>query len=458
VEAIEARYPDRLSERVDRLAHHALQGEVWAKAYSYCRQAGAKAYAHSAYHQAVACLEQALLAIQHLPERRDLMEQAIEICFDLRHALWVLGDVRPMLSYLREAETLAAALDDQRRLGRVAAYMCRSFGELGDLDRAVTSGQRALAVAEALSDFALQILANHYLGYTYGALGDYRRAIELLRRNVDALEGDLLRERFGLAGLPAVISRFFLAWCLAERGEYAEGIARGEEAVRIAEGIDEPYSRIVAYQAVGFLSLRQGELHRAIATLERGRGLFRVANVPVQVPAVASLLGYAYALSGRLAKALPLLEQAVEQAASMSMLGRQSLWIAQLSEAYMRASRWEEASVLGQRALDLSRAHKEQGHQAWALRLLGEIAAQREPPEVEPAETSYRQAIALAEELGMRPLIAHCHSGLGMLHGKIGRRGQARVELSTAIELYRAMAMTFWLPGAEAALAQVEGR
>ena len=68
------------------------------------------------------------------------------------------------------------------------------------------------------------------------------------------------------------------------------------------------------------------------------------------------------------------------------------------------------------------------------------------PRSVEPAEAHYRQALALAEELGMRPLQAHCHRGLGTLYARTGQREQARTELSTAIELYRAMDMTFWLP------------
>jgi tetratricopeptide (TPR) repeat protein len=99
--------------------------------------------------------------------------------------------------------------------------------------------------------------------------------------------------------------------------------------------------------------------------------------------------------------------------------------------------------------------HQERGHQAYALRLLGNIAARREPPEAAQAEAHYRQALALAEELGMRPLQAHCHLSLGTLYVKTGQRKQARTELSTAIELYRDMDMTFWLPQAEAALARV---
>jgi hypothetical protein len=108
------------------------------------------------------------------------------------------------------------------------------------------------------------------------------------------------------------------------------------------------------------------------------------------------------------------------------------------------------------RRLELTRAHQERGNQAYALRLLGDIAARRDPPEIELAEAHYLQALALTTELGMRPLQAHCHRGLGMLYGLTGRSDQARAELSTAIDMYRDMEMTFWLPQAEAALTQVE--
>jgi tetratricopeptide (TPR) repeat protein len=116
----------------------------------------------------------------------------------------------------------------------------------------------------------------------------------------------------------------------------------------------------------------------------------------------------------------------------------------------------EEAYAQAQYALECSRAHQERGYEAYALRLLGEIAARGDPPKARQAEAHYQQALALADELGMRPLQAHCHLGLGALYAKTGQHEQARAELSAAIELYRAMEMTFWLPQAEAALAQVE--
>jgi sugar phosphate isomerase/epimerase len=120
------------------------------------------------------------------------------------------------------------------------------------------------------------------------------------------------------------------------------------------------------------------------------------------------------------------------------------------------AGRLEEAHALAEQALALARAHQERGHQVYALRLLGEIAARRAPPERDQAGDDFRQALTLAEELGMRPLVAHCHLRLGKLYGEIGRQDEARAELSAAITLYRAMGMTFWLPQVEATLAQVE--
>ena len=123
----------------------------------------------------------------------------------------------------------------------------------------------------------------------------------------------------------------------------------------------------------------------------------------------------------------------------------------------MLAGRLEEAHALAERTLALARERQERGYQAYALRLLGDIAARREPPESAPAEAHYRQALALAEELGMRPLQAHCHRGLGTLYSQVGRGEQARAALAAAIALYRAMDMTFWLPQTEAALAQAGG-
>ena len=259
VEALEALVENRVAEHVERLASHAVRGEVWDKALAYCRQAGSKAAARSAYHQAVGYFEQALAALARLPERRDTLEQAIDLRCDLRNALWLLGEFGQVFDYLCQAETLATALGDQGRLGRVSTYMTAYLWVMGDLDRALESGQRALTIAEALGDVALQVEANYRLGQAYLALGDYRGVMDFLGHNVSSLTGHLIQERFGMPGIASVVSRSYLVWCLAELGAFVEGIARGEEAIRIAEAADHPFSLTNALFGVGLLYLRKGD-------------------------------------------------------------------------------------------------------------------------------------------------------------------------------------------------------
>jgi tetratricopeptide (TPR) repeat protein len=189
--------------------------------------------------------------------------------------------------------------------------------------------------------------------------------------------------------------------------------------------------------------------------LEHALAVCRGAYSPVWGPFVASALGQARVLAGRLEDGLPLLVEGVAEADAVPMMSDQALRMARFSEGCLLAGRRDEAATRAAHALDLSCRYGERGNEAYTLRLFGEIAAAAEPPEVEQAESHYRQALALADELGMRPLAAHCRLGLGTLYQKVGRADAAQTELSMAAELYRAMEMTFWLAKAEAALAGV---
>jgi class 3 adenylate cyclase/tetratricopeptide (TPR) repeat protein len=457
VEAIEGLSADRLIEQVERLAHHALRGEVWDKALAYLWPAGEKAMARSAHREAVGYFEQALSALTHLPETRATLEQAIDLRLALRSALNPSGISGRILVYLREAEALAEALADPRRLGRVSGVLSQNLYFMGAHDQALAAGQRALAFATASGDAVLRALVNQDLGTAYQAQGDYRRAIDCFAQTAASLAGDLRYERFGVVILPAVRSRGYLAACHAEMGTFTEGRTFGEEGLRIAEAVAHPASLTWAYYGIGLLSLHQGALPRALPLLERAVGLCQETDFRQSFPKVAAALGAAYTLAGRVADAVVLLTQALEQTMATDMLGYQALCTLPLGEALLLASRLEEAHALAERTLALARERQEHGHQAYALRLLGEIAAHRTPPDVDEA-AHYRQALTLAEELSMRPLVAHCYRGLGTLYATTGQRQQARAELSAAIDLYRAMDMTFWLPQTEAARAQVAAR
>jgi tetratricopeptide (TPR) repeat protein len=259
----------------------------------------------------------------------------------------------------------------------------------------------------------------------------------------------LLYERFGRGNTAAIQGRLFLVRCLNQIGAFAEGLIYGQEALAMAEQSNRPYERVSAYTRVGQLHLFRGHFDQAIPLLERSLALSQEADVLIFHSIATSSLALAYARTGRTTEALALVQQSGEQF-------RLLLNILLCIEVYLLMGHREEASRLALRTLDISQERQERGVEAQALWLLGEVAMHHNAPEVDQAAAYYRQALALADELGMRPLQAHCHRGLGALYSQTGQAGQAYNTLSTAIEMYRNMGMTFWLPETEAMLVQVE--
>jgi class 3 adenylate cyclase/tetratricopeptide (TPR) repeat protein len=447
VSAIEGCYPTRLEEHVERLAHHAVRGEMWEKAVAYLHQAGDRSMERSAYREGAIAFEQALDVLRRLPEGRAREEQTIDFHLDASSALTPVGALPKSLDHVLKAQACAEALGDERRLGWVFVYLTRIPG---DNDRALEVGQRALAIATSLDDVPLRIRAHGVLGQLYQSLGDYRQAIGLLRWNVEALQGELRYQRFGGATLQFVTTRDRLAWCHAELGAFTEGLMLGEEAIRFAREVDHPHSLVFAYRSVGLVYLRRGDFLQAIPPLERAVEVCRIAQVRLPFAVTASHLGYAYALSGRLPEGVALIEEALADPTATGT-NNHPLLLAYLGEAHLLASRPNDALTVARGALDLAHRQKERGNEAWILRVLAEIASQSNPPDLEPAEAHYGRALARADELGMRPLVAHCHLGLGKLYRRTGDGAKAAEHLTTATTMYRQMGMTFWLEKAEAA-------
>jgi class 3 adenylate cyclase/tetratricopeptide (TPR) repeat protein len=319
---------------------------------------------------------------------------------------------------------------------------------MGDHEHAVRAAQRELGAVPLVGSswrMPLTVSMNLRVGQAYHSLGQYARAVDALRKNLELLVGDMLHNPCYMAGLPSVFSRAWLAYCLAERGEFGEGLAIGEEAIRIAETGDPGFSLVVGYTGLGNVCVVKGDFARAVAVLEPG-----LPRQPDEViarvwPFLASALGAAYTHLGRVGEALPLLEEAVERAAAIKLKANHSLRLARLAEAHVGAGRTDAAFPLAAQALDLAQEHRERGYEAHALRLLAAIDLDREIPAFERAEEGYRKALALAEELGMRPLQAHCHRGLGRLYQRRGDPEAGATAAAAARELYRAMGMTFWL-------------
>jgi tetratricopeptide (TPR) repeat protein len=448
VAASERLYADQLTEQAERLAQHAVRGEVWHKAVIYCRQAGTRANDRAAFREAVASFEQALQALAHLPEPSDTRVLALELRLALGRSLAALGEYGRHLALLGEAEALARALDDRARLGRVLAWIASLLRTTGALDGAMAAGQQALDLAAELGDSALQVEASLHLGQAYHASGDFGRAAELLRQNVEAAD----REHRTPSTCLRMWSQVRLAQTLSALGAFTEGRQNGEEALRLATLAGRGSTPIMTHSCLGNLYLAQGDLEHAIQVLEQGLALCRASGNRDFLRGIMADLGYAYALQGHLAEGRTLSEEGIREGIRVG--AQHASRVAWLSEVCRLEGCGDEAWQHARQALDLARQLKARGNEALALHQLGVVQAHADPPDAVQAEAHYQQALALAEALGMRPLQAHCRLGLGTLYTKIGRREEARAELSTAIELYRAMEMTFWLPQAEALLVQ----
>jgi tetratricopeptide (TPR) repeat protein len=351
------------------------------------------------------------------------------------------------LAYLRQT----VAGDPQLSVGAVVGGL-ESPGQLwwaGEHARAVTVGQRDLAIAADFGNFGQRVVSSFRLGQAYHALGDYGRAIEFFGRTAAALSGDLLRAQFGMAGLPAVFARAWLGWCLAEQGQFAEALAHAEEGLSLAEGAGHDFSIMIATWGLGSLHVVRGHPDRAVPVLERGLAIERFAGLAFLSPFVAAPLGAAYALSGRLGDALALLDAAIGRATTARLIAGHALRLAWQGEAHLLAGQRERAASLGTRAVQVARNHKEQGAEVYALLLLGDVAMHEEPVAGERADDAYRQALDISQRLGMRPLGARARLALGELGLRTGRVVAARDHLEAARALLLEMDMRFWLEKAE---------
>jgi tetratricopeptide (TPR) repeat protein len=285
-------------------------------------------------------------------------------------------------------------------------------------------GQRALALAAEVGDPGLQESASFYLAQVHHWAGNYRQGADLLRRTVSSLEDELAR--LGMPAKQYVNCRMILAWCLAELGVFGEALTYAQEAIAAAEKRATAYDLVHAYSGAGLVHLRRGDFRAAATTAGRAVKLCQGRDFSALWAMSASIVGPAYVALGQITEAIALLEHAAEIVAALAapVLGF-------LAEAYMVAGRLQEARATADRAIQLATDGGEQGWLAWSLRLLGELAA-RSGSRDEAAQ-HYVRALQLAEGLGMRPLAAHCHRGLGGSH------------LDAAIPMYREMDMRAFL-------------
>jgi len=451
VMALEGGGTEPSHERIERLAHHASRAELWEQAVRYGREAGRRAFARSAHRTAVQHFEEALRALEHLPETTETRVLAIDLRLDLRYSLSPLGDFGRMLDYLKEAEALAHRADDPRRLGLVSAFLTNLYSVTLELPLASEYGRRAVAIGARIRDITVEAPANTFLALAHYAVAEYRAAADLARRNLERLQGDLARERFGMALLPAVYSATVLTWSLAELGDFAAAAGVGEDAIGLAESVEHPYSQIFAHLGPGFLDLRRGDHAGAIAHLEQALQICETFDVAAVHATTAGPLASAYAQAGRAEDALVLIRRTVAQAAAIGDPIGHGVRTGTRAEAFLAAGRAAEALPLARRGLDLVRLIRGRGIEGWALRLLGEVGAAQDPPLLDEARASLEAALGIAEAAGMRPLAARAHLELGRVARRAGQATASRDHLKRAAAAFDEMGMTRWLAEAERA-------
>jgi tetratricopeptide (TPR) repeat protein len=410
--------------------------------------------AQAANREAIAHLEQALGALSHLPQVRETTELTVDIQLDLRNALSPLGDLARTGEHLYEVEGLARTLGDPHRLGRIASLMVIHCVAAGDYAEAIRFGQEALTIARTLGDRSIEVIATTFLGQAHDARGELSEAATLLERNV-ALDGDLSSERFGTAGILSAISGAWLADVLSQLGRFDKAIGHAETAIGTAEAADHPFTLYWTLFELGHTHLRRGDLPRAARVLERCLDLCCTWQIALGTPFVAATLGAAYALAGRADEALRLVAGAVEEFRRRQIHTRPALILRCAGTAYLSAGRIDEAVSRAREALALTRQLGARAAEAQALCLAGDVCLAGDNAttgRAEDAEGYYRETLVRAGQLGMRPLVAHCHLGLGKLYRRTGKDEQAREHLALAATMYREMDMRFYLEQAEAEL------
>ncbi len=411
VRAIETLHAERLSDHVDRLADHAFRAELWEEAVGFLSQAGERAADRSANREAVSLFERTLEALGRLPETPQTARQTLDLLRRFPGPLMALGELQQMLDNARRAEPLAQAMGDERALTGIYANIAYVYTSMGAPDRALEPARRALDLSERAGLRGIgPARAQNMLARANYALGRYREAIEHGRAGCAMLSPDTANDNERSL---AVALRVFLVLSSAELGNFADGLAWSREVRELADTINHPADLVWGYYGVGRLLVVRGELEEAIPILERTFRLSETGELPVYRPRVAAALGTAYLLDGRTAEAITVLEEGIRRGDALRFKFNHSLVVTTLAEAYLRAGRLQEALREAVRGLELARAHKERGFEAYGLRALGEASSLQDLPAGDRAEEYYSQALEISEALQMRSLAASVPPGTG---------------------------------------------
>jgi tetratricopeptide (TPR) repeat protein len=366
-----------------------------------------------------------------------------------------LGEGGRLHAVVAKAAEFVTALSDPPRLSRVLAVTAHTWWYAGLAQRAVQTGEQAVRVTEEAGNESGVINAKYHLGQACLLHGQLARSVDILRRTAERTRSEIGGVRFHALRWPGINSLTWLALALAELGDFSAALGAGEEGVRLSELHDTPFGLFHGCVGLGFAQLMKGDVDRALSNLLRAATVAQASDLPLLANTAQAFVGHAYLHAGHLDEATARLERAIAYHDSTGFLTFQSMSLVYRSEAHLRSGEFEKAAAAAERAAQLTLDCRQDAYHAWALWMLGEVAAHQQHIRVDVTDGRYREALLLATDLGMRPLVAHCHLGLGKLYRHTGQREQAHEHLATATTMYHEMGMPYWLEKAEAEMKKI---
>ncbi len=405
VEAMEVHYGERGSEFAELLGHHAFRGEHWGLAVQYLRVSGLRAMNRSEYSIALDYLKEALAAASHLQSDQSRLTLQVDIRFDLRNVLWAVGRLVDGIDVLDQAEPFAVSLNDPRRLARLAAHRTSNYFVLGENEHASQFAEAASSQSRGVNDPALVIDIRLFRGVLHNSLGEFDIALENLDSIIALLDQSQRSSSF--SNFYEVHAHAWRVWCLAELGRFAEASAAAEHAARVAKDSRNSHHRVTAYWAAGYLDRLRGRTAAALISFERANVLCQTLGIHLWLRPSTAMLGEALVKVDRVEEGTELLLKATQPSENNIAA---ALWEVALADAYLRARQSGRAYELSCRTTDAAMRRKELGFAAYSLRVQGSAAAAM--GRSDEGEKLIRDALVLASERRMLPLMVLCHCAL----------------------------------------------
>jgi class 3 adenylate cyclase/tetratricopeptide (TPR) repeat protein len=437
----EAESPEQ-SAPIERLAYHAINGDLWREAATYCRAAGQRAASRSAHREAAAHFENAATALARIDPEGHHLEEAIDLRLELRAAYTPLFQLRKVGELLAEAHSLAQRLGDSKRLATISGFMAGHAYLTQSPQACKELCAQALKLSRFTADASLRIVPNIHLAQAYYALGRYRSAISVLERNLAIISGSAASGAWGLPARPLITSLYWIAISKAEIGLFSQ--ARATARQMLTSGSDlSPFDLVYAHTAMGFVLMVLGDFEPALEISAEALEIADESDLPFMVAPLASQVGWLNAMCGNVTEGLKAARRAVQAADDIGSLAGRSRWWARLSEVCLLAGDLVEAGRHVEAAIHFAQTAEEQGYLCSALRLRGNILSQA-GDDTASARRDLTRALALARSLAIGPTVAKCLLDLGALERRAGRASIARTKIGAASTAFHRYKMRHW--------------